>query len=482
MQKEGRIPTSAEWEWDENEYCPAHEFLDYQYARENFSGKDLDEILPLFLDRPLAAASYLWAMPAIPFRYYVLIYKKLFQDREIVAKLKESRQADLAAGSFLRLMKWKLEASPRAIIPVIKELMPLAEYVVATLKVADTLGELRSLYETRKALGSGDKLMDPTEQFKSDDIWSIGLEGWTLMDGNYPHFVVGQTRQFALEFYPTDLARSDSSEKMAERINLDTYRINGIVEYVDKDVWVLDFGVRAYRQGFSELPPEFGSPENGRDYGEFSSTLSVGQTLKGTINLLVDYYAYMEFLCKKPNMIPLIYTWGVDAIHIKTGLRSQDNGWIVDESTVKWHQAYATYERVSQRTGFNVLTCTLIDVPPTADGEPLATWDHPEIWRKMKVMSLQELQNLVRFYDETISKLENLVEAAISNSTGLNDDLKSVKDLFKDLGSEKTAHDLALPEEWIETGDWTADDYLESSKSLREKAFEQIAKLLKEQT
>jgi hypothetical protein len=309
-----------------------------------------------------------------------------------------------------------------------------------------------------------------------NNSWSIGLSYWILADGNYAGFEVSQIRQFALEFYPKDLSHSGSFERVAELLDRCTYRVNGIVEYVDKNMCVLNFGVRAYCE--VDRLPQFWTEVRGS--GEIPSTLTAGQALKGTIRLGVDPFFYMEQFCREPNVIPLIYTWHVNAIHGQAGSRvwQEGEGWVVDEDKAQWHPLNSTFDRFKQSTGQYEFTCTLVEeVPPTADGEPLATWDRPQIERDMRSMEMAELKGILKFYDLAISKLELLVETSKNNSVELQADLNPAHDVFRELGLDETKHNLSLHQYWMEDDDCTPESYLTYIKGLRDKALEHISLL-----
>jgi hypothetical protein len=101
LEEPGAIPTVTEWEWGDDEECPTHQ-LDYRYARERYLGKSVDQILDLFLDNPLAGQIF-WAMPAVPLRYYIMVYKRLFLDSTTFDKLMDMDHAPDAASAFLGL-------------------------------------------------------------------------------------------------------------------------------------------------------------------------------------------------------------------------------------------------------------------------------------------------------------------------------------------------------------------------------------------
>ena len=213
--------------------------------------------------------------------------------------------------------------------------------------------------------------------------WSIGLNSWILTDGNYPDFQTGQERQFALEFHSGSFENSDSQIKSAEILDRSTYRINGLVSYIDSEMWVLDFGVQAYRHRCIDCVPGSGRPEASISEETFVSNLKVGQYVQAKIHLSVDSYSYMEHLCDNVGVPPLIYTWTIDAIYKQCGPmikgpadKNLPSGYfMIDEKNAKWHKVEFTLDRIEDFQGEMELQCTLSQVEPTADGKPLANWD-----------------------------------------------------------------------------------------------------------
>jgi hypothetical protein len=159
MQGTGAIPTAAEWEWGDDEECPT-QFLDYRYARERYLGKSIDQILDIFLENPLAGHVF-FAMPAIPLRYYIMVYKRLLLDSTTFAKLMDMGHAADAANAFLGCVRLFLLQRPKAIMPVIEDLLPVMDYVAlhqslldADLDIygsfADKVDEIRRLCAQQK--------------------------------------------------------------------------------------------------------------------------------------------------------------------------------------------------------------------------------------------------------------------------------------------------------------------------------------------
>ncbi|MFZ2503317.1 MAG: hypothetical protein WAW88_11655 [Nocardioides sp.] len=138
----------------------------------------------------------------------------------------------------------------------------------------------------------------------------IGLDRWILQDGNYTDFVVGERRQFALEF---GYARSNrlkpcapSQPHLTHAGRRTWYTMTGeVVADVpcDEDrAFVLECGLRIYKQYYL-LTVDGGRP-------------SVGQWLCGDILLGVDPFFAMDLLGADQRMPPLIYSWEILGIEV----------------------------------------------------------------------------------------------------------------------------------------------------------------------
>jgi len=123
-----KIPTERNWDWDEP--C-SYYHGDIDYARAQFSGRSIEEMIPRFIQLPLAATEDLYYMPKTPFQYYVMAFKKVFMSDECRQLLIEEGQAPDAASTFLHLLKSKFREYPEHIAPVMPELLPVAEFVAA---------------------------------------------------------------------------------------------------------------------------------------------------------------------------------------------------------------------------------------------------------------------------------------------------------------------------------------------------------------
>jgi hypothetical protein len=131
----------------------------------------------------------------------------------------------------------------------------------------------------------------------------IYIYGWVISDGNYDHFIEGETRQFALEFWaPAHLTKSTSFTRNIQPSAAYTYDVVAEVVFASADICVVDFGLLAYSESLSEL-------EAGRQ---------VGDLVEGNITVDVDPFFYFERLSKIAAVPPLIYAWQIDWIEQET--------------------------------------------------------------------------------------------------------------------------------------------------------------------
>lgn len=154
MPTQDSIPTEEDWGAYQSD-------LDSSYAHERFAGKSISEVLPYFKGAILGAVEDISHMPAIPFRYYVLAFKTFLLSEELVDDRLINLEAPDAASSFLRLVQAKLKDSCEIILPVMNELMPVAEYVAlhqdlyrASEEIygsfPDVLNEIKQLYRAAR--------------------------------------------------------------------------------------------------------------------------------------------------------------------------------------------------------------------------------------------------------------------------------------------------------------------------------------------
>ena len=194
------------------------------------------------------------------------------------------------------------------------------------------------------------------------DLWNIHLEPWIIADGNYDHFIRGQTAEFALQFWSKCLRPALSRGRNCQAQG-DQYEVTAKVITSASDVCVIDFGLQAYR-------PET-APISSR----------VWKHVSGRIGLGIDQYDYFEFLYKRPEIPPLIYSWEIKAITMGSApyiLAKNNKLWIIDESRQQEQDVESTncprppdFKYIKEGNSLHathciwfILRCALLDVPP----------------------------------------------------------------------------------------------------------------------
>jgi hypothetical protein len=180
---------------------------------------------------------------------------------------------------------------------------------------------------------------------------SIGVDSWIIQDGNYGDFAVGDVQKFALEFAGDKLAQSTAAERNAQLLHKSVYRVHAEVIFVDPEVWVIDFGVRAF---WESKPPGF---------------VQVGSWVEGEIFLGIDPFFYKEYLHRVPAMPNLNYNWRVEAISRDDTpwfSTTNERGGITlsrDPARVQWTEVEKTlaWEEGDGRSSY-VLRCCAEDV------------------------------------------------------------------------------------------------------------------------
>jgi len=183
--------------------------------------------------------------------------------------------------------------------------------------------------------------------------WEIGLSSWIIQDGNYGDFATGQIAEFALEFYSEDYRQTELRTKLCTKLGAAKYAIIGEVTYLNDEVWVLDFGIRAFQ--------EAKAPEGVR----------LGGFLAAEIYLGIDPFFYFERLFKLPKIPALIYTWKINSIGQQTAPfieTSEPSGRKVlarDEKKLGYKTVLKTdaWQDDGGHSDY-VLTCGLQSVPP----------------------------------------------------------------------------------------------------------------------
>ncbi|HOI53830.1 MAG TPA: hypothetical protein PLP01_01140 [Phycisphaerae bacterium] len=132
------------------------------------------------------------------------------------------------------------------------------------------------------------------------DPWKLNLASWIVQDGNYGDFAKGDECEVALEFWAKTLELTEQSQPRCTWVTDCYYDVVARVVLCQKDVWVLDFGLLAYRES---------SPLEG---------LAAGDWVTGRIGLGIDPFFYFERLHALPGMPPLIYSWTIERILLQT--------------------------------------------------------------------------------------------------------------------------------------------------------------------
>lgn len=158
--------------------------------------------------------------------------------------------------------------------------------------------------------------------------WLVSMSSWVIQDGNYPDFVTGERRTFALEFFDKGLRDSPPGVHSAVGSGDGFYEIAAEVAYSAKDVVLLDFGLLAYS-----------------DSNEPAAT--PGSWRSGNVLLEVDHYSYVEFHAKRQGIPPAVYAWTI------TGIWRQTAPYILDPGT-----AFKQYIRDPERLGYTSLDRT----------------------------------------------------------------------------------------------------------------------------
>jgi len=191
--------------------------------------------------------------------------------------------------------------------------------------------------------------------------WDIVLSSWIIQDGNYPDLRVGQTAEFALEFwFPDGSAGLPSTDGISASIVGDcVYDTVAEVVLQTVDITILDIGVLVFRdESVSSLRP-------------FPPECRVAVKL----GLGVDPFFYVQGLARVPSIPPLIYSWRILSILRQTAPfieRIAEAGLLAGHSVQIRDPHRLGYEEVYQTDGWNddgghaeyLLRCQLLPIPP----------------------------------------------------------------------------------------------------------------------
>ena len=182
--------------------------------------------------------------------------------------------------------------------------------------------------------------------------WDIGLPTWIIQDGQYPDFEVGQTAEFAVEFWlpEGDAARASSAEVRAK--NLADHQYETIAEFVAQTdrITVLDIGILVY--------------------GGTQPSLLQRPRVAVQMALCVDAFHNFYFLSKTGEVVPLVDSWKILAIlrrtrpFIETGVEGQKLR-VRDPQRLGYEEVLKTdaWNDDGEHSGY-LLRCELLPIPP----------------------------------------------------------------------------------------------------------------------
>jgi len=183
--------------------------------------------------------------------------------------------------------------------------------------------------------------------------WDIGLSSWIVQDGNYDDFETGQVVDFALELYSKAIRADETKQKSAKDLGRAMYSITGEIIYLTPDVWVLDFGIRAFQES---KPPE---------------GFVVGSFVAAEIYLGIDPFFYFEYLHRRPNIPALIYSWNINSVRQQTApfVETRDPSgrkMLIRDETKHGFKAIKKTDAWTDDGGNAeyVLSCVQLDAPP----------------------------------------------------------------------------------------------------------------------
>jgi len=194
--------------------------------------------------------------------------------------------------------------------------------------------------------------------------WDIGLSAWIVQDGNYPDFKVGQTAEFALEFWLPEGIEPRIAIGVPSAINVGDSFYETVAEVVlqTADITILDIGVLVYRESSSSL----------------RSLFPLGSLVAVRLGLGVDPFFYFEGLSRVAEIPPLIYSWKILSILKQTGPfieKLAEVGPLVGSKVRIRDPQRLGYEEVLKTDAWNdddgyaeyLLRCDLLPIAPKRD-------------------------------------------------------------------------------------------------------------------
>jgi hypothetical protein len=185
--------------------------------------------------------------------------------------------------------------------------------------------------------------------------WDIGLASWIIQDGSYPDFELGQTVEFAPQFWlPKGVVACACTGKTSAN-NLGGCLYDTVAEVVvqSDQITVLDIGVLVYRHELSLQPP---LPQESR----LAVQLAIG----------VDPFSNFATISKNGDVLSLVYSWKIQSIlrqtapFIKTGAEGSKL-WIRDPQRLGYEEIHKTdaWKDDGGHAEY-LLRCDLLPIPP----------------------------------------------------------------------------------------------------------------------
>jgi hypothetical protein len=185
--------------------------------------------------------------------------------------------------------------------------------------------------------------------------WDIGLAAWTIQDGQYPDFEVGQTVEFALEFsLPAGaVARATGAKVSLNNLADCLYDAAAEVVVQTDQVTVLDIGILVYEHTsflYQSLPQ--------------------GSRVAVQLRLGVDPFHHFWCLSKTGDALPLVYSWKILSILRQTAPFIDT---LADGQKIRIRDPQRLgYEEILKTDAWNddgghaeyTLRCNLLPIPP----------------------------------------------------------------------------------------------------------------------
>jgi hypothetical protein len=191
---------------------------------------------------------------------------------------------------------------------------------------------------------------------KLPQTWCIGLSAWMIQDGNYPDLVVGQTAEFAVEFYqPPDAEITPSSDVISVTYLRDcTYDVVADLVVQTSKLAVLNIGILAYCENRSD--------------SRFDRNMD---RIRTRVHLGLDPFFYFESLAKIEGVPSLVYSWRIDAIlrqtapFIETPLDPGGKMLVRDQTKLRYEETQQTKAWTDDGGHAEyVLRCELLEISP----------------------------------------------------------------------------------------------------------------------